>query len=64
MHRFGNVLLIKNKNSRFSLWGIRIIKNIDEPVEEPIDINKARRKSNYDENTISEDIDETQDYFG
>ena len=64
MHRFGNVLLIKNKNSRFSLWGIRIIKNIDEPVEEPIDISKLRRKKEYTESTISEDIDEAQDYFG
>lgn len=44
MHRFGNVLLIKNRNSKFSLWGVRIIKNIDEPAEAPIDINELRRK--------------------
>lgn len=64
MHRLGNVLLIKNRNSRFSLWGIRIIKNVNAPVEEPIDISKLRRKKEYTESTISEDIDEAQDYFG
>lgn len=64
MHRFGNVLLIKNRNSKFSLWGVRIIKNIDEPAEAPIDINKLRRKRDYDENTVPEDVDEAQDYFG